>query len=290
MNKAGGFITLHRQILDWEWYRNSNTKDLFLHLLLTANFTDGKFEGRTIRRGQLVTSLTGLSVQLGLTVRQIRVSLEHLEMTGEVTSQSFNRYRVITIVKYDEYQNDDKQNDRQMTGETAGKRQADDKQMTGEMTSKCQQYNNDNNNNKVTRKQNKTPTESIDTDQALAFDSFWKEYPNRVAKQNALKAWKKLKVDPELLEKIMTGLSRWKASDEWSRDGGRYIPHPATWLNGKRWEDEVKPKADVPRQAPAPIRVMPANNFEQRDYSSVDDDLMAQLARDMAEFKRTGDV
>lgn len=139
---------------------------------------------------------------------------------------------------------------------------------------------------------NPNPTRAREKDTLTddGFDSFWKEYPNRVAKQDAVKAWKKLKVDPELLEKIMTGLSRWKASDEWSRDGGRYIPHPASWLNGKRWEDEVKPKADVPRQAPAPIRVMPANNFEQRDYSGVDDDLMAQLARDMAEFKRTGDV
>lgn len=137
---------------------------------------------------------------------------------------------------------------------------------------------------------NPTRAREKDTLPDDGFDSFWKEYPNRVAKQDAVKAWKKLKVDPELLEKIMTGLSRWKASDEWSRDGGRYIPHPATWLNGRRWEDEVKPKADVQRQAPAPIRVMPANNFEQRDYSGVDDKLMDQLARDMAEFKRTGDV
>lgn len=142
------------------------------------------------------------------------------------------------------------------------------------------------------RNPNPNPTRAREKDTLPddGFDSFWKEYPNRVAKQDAVKARKKLKVDPELLEKIMTGLSRWKASDEWSRDGGRYIPHPATWLNGRRWEDEVKPKADVQRQTPAPIRTMPANNFEQRDYSGVGDELMDQLARDMATFKATGEA
>ena len=146
--KANGFITLHRQILDWEWYKNTNTKVLFLHLLLKANYKDLQFEGKTILRSQLVTSLPSLSSELGLSVRQIRVSLDHLIATGEVTSKSYPKYRVITIVKYDQYQMDDSQNDSQMTGETAVKRQASDSQMTGkrqandrQMTA-SKQYNN----------------------------------------------------------------------------------------------------------------------------------------------------
>ena len=134
---------------------------------------------------------------------------------------------------------------------------------------------------------NPTRTGAKETDTDEQFDSFWKEYPNRVAKQDALKAWKKLKVDQELFDKILNGLSRWKASDEWQRDGGRFIPHPATWLNGHRWEDEVR-KAEPTGQAPK--RILPAQDFSQRDYSGVNDDYMAQLARDMAKFEQTGEV
>ena len=282
MNKAGGFITLHRQILEWEWYKDINTKVLFLHILLNANFTDARFEGKDVKRGQLVTSLPSLAAETSLSVRQVRTALDHLILTGELTSEACPKYRIITVVKYNDYQDIDRQIDSQMTGN----RQASDSQMTGNR----QQYNNNNNNNKGTMKQGNTPTESPDTVPAEMFDLFWKEYPNKVAKQDALKAWKKLKMNPEMLGAILNGLSRWKASDEWTRDGGRYIPHPATWLNGKRWEDEVKPKTDVPRQVPAPIRVMPANNFEQRDYSGANDDLMAQLAKDLADFEKTGDV
>ena len=136
MNTANGFICLYRQITQWEWYQNPNTFRLFVHLLLMANFTDGRFEGREVKRGQLVTSLPSLSKQTSLSIRQVRVALEHLIMTGEVTNKSFTKYRVITVVKYDQYQRNDRQNDSQMTD----KRQTNDSQMTD----KRQQYNNDN--------------------------------------------------------------------------------------------------------------------------------------------------
>lgn len=72
-----------------------------------------------------------------------------------------------------------------------------------------------------------------------SFDQFWKQYPNKVAKANALKAWNKIKPDSSLLAKILESLEVAKSSDGWKKDGGKFIPHPATWLNGKRWEDEV---------------------------------------------------
>lgn len=78
------------------------------------------------------------------------------------------------------------------------------------------------------------------------FDQFWQQYPNKVAKANALKAWRKIKPDASLLAKILKGLSVAKASEGWVKDGGRFVPHPATWLNGKRWEDEA-----VSGEAPA---------------------------------------
>lgn len=88
------------------------------------------------------------------------------------------------------------------------------------------------------------------------FDQFWQPYPNKVAKAAALKAWKKIKPDASLLARILSALATAKESDSWKKDGGRFVPHPATWLNGKRWEDESPAQAGkeevLDRNAKAP--------------------------------------
>lgn len=73
------------------------------------------------------------------------------------------------------------------------------------------------------------------------FERFWKAYPRKVAKADALKAFEK-NVPGPLLETVLNALEKQKRSEDWTRDNGRYIPYPATWLNGKRWEDESEPK------------------------------------------------
>lgn len=69
------------------------------------------------------------------------------------------------------------------------------------------------------------------------FDEFWKAYPKKVAKTQALKAWSKLKPNAELQQVILNALERQKQSVQWQKDNGQFIPYPATWLNGRRWED-----------------------------------------------------
>lgn len=70
------------------------------------------------------------------------------------------------------------------------------------------------------------------------FEAFWKAYPRRVAKPDALKAWNKLQLTEEQCAALMTALDAAKRSEQWCRDDGKYIPHPATWLNKRRFEDE----------------------------------------------------
>lgn len=70
------------------------------------------------------------------------------------------------------------------------------------------------------------------------FDRFWAIYPNKTGKQAALKTWSKLKPSAELTESILAAVEYQKTWDRWTKDGGRYIPNPATWLNQGRWEDE----------------------------------------------------
>jgi uncharacterized protein YdaU (DUF1376 family) len=77
------------------------------------------------------------------------------------------------------------------------------------------------------------------------FPQFWKLYPNKKGKAAAEKAWKKLKVTDELFALITKGLGKQCVSPAWTKDDGQFIPHPATWLNGKRWEDEVTVSTNV---------------------------------------------
>jgi len=78
-----------------------------------------------------------------------------------------------------------------------------------------------------------------------AFDRFWTLYPKKVKKQDALKAWRKLKPDEALISEILDAVERAKGSPDWQREGGQFIPHPSSWLNGRRWEDETP---DPPKQ------------------------------------------
>jgi len=69
------------------------------------------------------------------------------------------------------------------------------------------------------------------------FERFWKEYPKKIAKPMALKAFIKINPDEELLREMLSKLSAYKETDQWQKDKGRFIPHPATWLNQERWQD-----------------------------------------------------
>lgn len=82
-----------------------------------------------------------------------------------------------------------------------------------------------------------TPSLGDDRDELVSFDDFWKRYPKKVAKKAAIMAWKKLKAEDRL--RIIPALETQSKSSQWLRDGGQYVPNPATWLNGRRWEDEI---------------------------------------------------
>ena len=94
------YIKLSRKILEWEWYGDINTCRLFLHMLLKANWKDGRFQGTEIPRGSFVSSLSRLAEETGLTERKVRTALDHLKTTGEVTSRSHSKFTVFTSKTY----------------------------------------------------------------------------------------------------------------------------------------------------------------------------------------------
>jgi hypothetical protein len=76
------------------------------------------------------------------------------------------------------------------------------------------------------------------------FIEFWIQYPKKRSKGDAEKAWNALKPDEQLQDRIHDALERAKTSADWRKDGGQYIPYPATWLRAKGWEDEHRPAKD----------------------------------------------
>lgn len=82
-------------------------------------------------------------------------------------------------------------------------------------------------------------------DAEAAFETFWKLYPRKTAKDNARKAFAKINPNAELLAEITASLAKHSTCQAWLKDDGQFIPHAATWLNGKRWNDEVKSAANV---------------------------------------------
>lgn len=84
----------------------------------------------------------------------------------------------------------------------------------------------------------KRTTQKDRKEQQKNFDAFWGAYPKKVSKAAAEKAFHKLKPDDALLETMLAAIEQQKRSAEWQKDDGQFIPYPATWLNGRRWEDE----------------------------------------------------
>ena len=111
-----GWIKLHRDLADWEWYDDHNTTRLFIHCILKANHKPNKWRGIDIQRGQFYTSLDTLSSEIGLSVMQLRTCFKKLNSTGEVTSSGMARGRMITVANYTDYQEDNRLNDRVVTG------------------------------------------------------------------------------------------------------------------------------------------------------------------------------
>lgn len=92
---------------------------------------------------------------------------------------------------------------------------------------------------------------NLSAESLALFEKFWASYPNPVAKPKALQAWVKVNPDAAVIAEMRAGLGRWKASRDWAKDAGAFIPHPATWLNQARWNDHPPPVGTVAAPSPA---------------------------------------
>lgn len=87
------------------------------------------------------------------------------------------------------------------------------------------------------KEKKKQPCSSGD-ERCAGFDAFWQAYPRKTGKKAASKAWKNAKDKPPL-PNILSAIASQTKSDQWTKDGGQFVPNPATWLNQGRWADEL---------------------------------------------------
>ena len=128
---------------------------------------------------------------------------------------------------------------------------------------------------KEKEKENKKENDQCVREEAERFERFWAAYPRHENRQKAQAAFARLHPDETMLESMIRAIERQKQSVQWQEDGGRYIPHPTTWLNGRRWEDEP-PKRTVARGT------VIAQQYDQRDYSGDEESVDEMMERLMS--------
>jgi hypothetical protein len=222
-----GYIKLWRKSLDTSFFRNINLMHFWIWCLLKAShkekvFSVG-FQEVTLNPGEFVFGRKKASEETGLSEQTIRTCLTYLQNMENLTIKTTNKFSVISIVNWNEYQ-----------GELTNK-------LTNEQPTTNQQLttNKNDKNDKNVKKSINNPINP------LSFDSFWEAYPKKQAKQDAIKAFNSINPDEELLKIMKDSIEKFKKTEYWTERDGKYIPLPATWLNKRRWEDEVKTKTGL---------------------------------------------
>lgn len=209
-----GWIKIHRKITEWEWYTETKTFALFLHLLLICNFKKTSWRGIELQQGETIHSLGRLAKDTGLSIQNIRTAISNMISTGELTERQHNKYRILKITNYMKYQITNTDSNIELTGIQQGANK--------EVTIDKERKKDKNEKNKD-----------------ISFESFWNKYPKKVGKGAAEKAWSKIKAPATTLVEIIKTLEWQIGSAQWQEDGGRFIPNPATYLNRRSWEDEM---------------------------------------------------
>ncbi|HEY0087807.1 MAG TPA: hypothetical protein VGB37_03130 [Candidatus Lokiarchaeia archaeon] len=140
-----GWIKLHRKFISWEWYKDLNMKQLFIHFLLLANHEENKWQGQIIKTGQFITGRKSLSNDTGLSEQVIRTCINRLKSTSEITIKSTNQFSLITLIKWEDYQVINRKSTSEITSKITNEQPATNQQLTTNKNEK----NEKNDKNKI---------------------------------------------------------------------------------------------------------------------------------------------
>ena len=210
--------------MDTSFYKNPSACHLAIHLILSAAWKDHKItvggNEILIMRGQVPTGRKKLSDETGLSQQCTRTVLKILKRCGFLTIKSTNKLSIITICKYNDYQT------RQPANQPA--HQPAHQPATNQQPTSNQPLQNK--GNKEKKGNNNT--------YSVSFLSFWNEYPVKKGKGSAYKSWLKKKPD---IENVLLAIKNQIDEKEKLKANQQFCPewpHPTTWLNQERWDDE----------------------------------------------------
>lgn len=196
-------------------------------LLSMANYKENEWEWKgkkfKVMPGQFVTSLESIRVRagLGISIQNVRSSLNRFKKLEFLTYKSTKMGRLITIINWDGYQSND----------TVGQQRT--QQWDNKDPTTIEEGNKDNNKE---RKLDTSVSSSCKSDQT--FGLFWKAYPKKKNKMTAYNAWKTHKCNL-IASKIIKSVEDHIQSEDWQKEGGRFIPNPATFIRAHGWDDEI---------------------------------------------------
>ena len=212
-----GYIKLWRKSLESSVWTNINLWRFWTWCLMKASYKPRiakvGYQDVPLEPGQFVFGRHKASLETRLSEQTIKTCLKHLENMENLTIKTTNKYSIISIRNWDKYQNTDQPTNQQVTN------------------------NQPATNHKQEGKEGKKIKEVKEI--YARFEIFWKAYPRKKSKGQAEKAFLKINPDEQLLVTMLATIERAKKSDDWLREGGKYIPYPATWLNARGWEDEI---------------------------------------------------
>jgi hypothetical protein len=236
-----GYIKLFRSIRKRSIYKDGDAVRVWVEFLLTVRFTPGyddHSKGVWLEPGQTLTSAARIGRATGIDSRQVQRKFEKLDSRSYLTLKPVGKLTLVTIRNWTKWQTTDPKH---VTFNNKTCRI--DVGLMSDSTSPSSQGSPS-----APSKNGKEWSRSIHPSTSEAddgFDAFWKVYPRKVAKQDARKAWRKIKPDeyPAILTaiKVQSRPGGILAVDPWH--GKQFIPHPANYLKGRRWEEvEAEPE------------------------------------------------
>ena len=141
-----GWIKLHRNIMDWEWYSDITTRGIFIHCLLRANHSNTKWRGIELEKGQFVTSYKKLAEENGVSLQTVRTHIKRLIKSGNLTIKTTNKFTIVTVCNYSVWQDSENENNTQTNIQTTRKQHSKNIQLTTDKNEK----NEKNDNNEIT--------------------------------------------------------------------------------------------------------------------------------------------
>lgn len=230
-----GFVKVPHDLKKWEWFTDAPTLQVYIWLLLSAAWSDSRYKGAELKRGQVITTYPEMVEECEISTQQLRTILTRLKATGKITVNTMAKFSIITLLEYDGAPEIDSQsNSPETVGQQPGNSLPAVEQQAINSPSLYKEYKEE----KEEKKTKNTAPAAREEVFSPEFEKFWSSYPKKTAKVQAFKAFVKLDPDEELLNTMLSFLERQKKSAQWTKDDGQYIPYPATWLNGRRWEDE----------------------------------------------------